>query len=71
MPRAYAVGAARTVLDEDAFAIASYLKSLPAVANPDFPPQADNEAPAAAYQDVIFPPGVTPPGPPPGAPPPK
>lgn len=59
--------------DEDAYAIAAYLKSLPPLAEADHLVQGDGETPAAAYQEIVFPPGVTPPNtqpvPPPGAPP--
>lgn len=51
--------------DQDAYDIVAFMRTLPANPVEDHPPQGDSETPVAAYQDVIFPPGVTPPGPPP------
>lgn len=49
--------------DEDAHAIVAFLRTLPANPVADHPPQGDGETPVAAYQEVVFPPGVAPPGP--------
>lgn len=51
--------------DEDAYAIAAFLKTIPPVAIADHPPQGDSETPAAAFHEITFPPGAGGPTPPP------
>lgn len=56
-----------SLTDEDAAAIAAYLKSLAPISRPSLPPTAADQMPPGAYMTIVFPPGVQPPGPPPGA----